>query len=122
MLQYFGEPNERNRARGARASAAPVVENDELRHTLVNVEERDNRNRHRRGSCHVCPTTNSDGSRNWSRETSWRCIQCDKYFHPDCFNHYHTVTAGYHEQISAATFTSPRSSNSGSGKKTKRTK
>ena len=51
-----------------------------------------------------------------------RFIQCDKYFHPECFNGYHTVIAGSHEQFSANSFTSPRSSNSGSGEKVKRHK
>ena len=51
-----------------------------------------------------------------------RCIQCDKYFHPECFNAYHTVTAGSHEHFSANSFTSSRSSNSGSGQKAKRHK
>jgi len=122
MLQYFGEPQERPSRGGARATSTSNSNNDQIKHTLISVEERDNRNRKIRGSCHVCPNSKSDGSRNWKRETHWRCNQCDKYFHPECFNAYHTVTAGSHEEVSANTFTSPRSSNSGSGQKAKRNK
>jgi hypothetical protein len=121
MLTYYENPRYQQRPNtrgGAGASAA----NDENKHILMSLEERDNRNRRKRGSCHVCPNTDCNGNRNWKRETHWRCIQCDKFFHPECFNQYHSVTIGAHERLNGDNFTSPPNSTSGSGQWVRRSK